>query len=148
MTDAVALDCCWLVHSGECDGEQFLGALHLLGKLDKHQVSLLFDCENHIYGEYIRHVTSGVGRQFIQSCIRGGRVQYFSNRLTAAANAKLDAIGFDPSDRPYLGVAAAHGQAPYVTTEKKHLEPAQAAAIQAASGVEVLDTAGALGRFT
>lgn len=147
MTDAIAIDCCWLATCGD-NAAELSGVLQLLAHLDAHELKLLFDTENHIYSEYCRNVTSGLGRQFIQSCVLNGRVEYYSSTLTQAQERALDKISFDPSDRPYLAVAAGHGSAPYLTTEEKHLDPQQAASIASACGVSVIDTAQALGLLT
>lgn len=146
MIPSMAVDCCWVVQLDDPTHSLF-DMVHFLAAYDAMKVSLLLDHGRHIHDEYERNVTGLVGRKFFQTCLLRGRVEFHSGDLTARQVRALDAIGFDPSDRPYLAVASRAGSSPYLTTESKHLDPSQVAAIFDAVGVEVLSTDTALARL-
>lgn len=139
MISGIAVDCCWLVEL-ESDATPLSEILHILHYLQSKRIPLLLDHEDHIRQEYRRHVTTGVGKKFFQSRILAGPVFYYSGKFTRATDAALDKIPFDPSDRPYLAVAASHGDSPFLTGEEKHLQPRQVEAVQRACGVHVVGT--------
>lgn len=141
MIDALAIDCCWLVHL-DGDTQDFEETIRVMAKLHESRTLMLFDSEGGIRREYEEHVTGPLGRKFLQCCLVRGTVAYYSGHMTANHKSALDKISFDPSDRKYLAVSIVHRDAAYLTSEEKHLEPTQVASIKAATGVTVLDTSG------
>lgn len=141
MIDALAIDCCWLVHLDRTT-DDFSTTIRVLNKILESGTSILFDSEGGIHKEYERHVNGPLGRKFLQCCLLRSRVAYYSGHMTARHMSALDQLSFDPSDRKYLAVCIAHSDAAYLTSEEKHLKPTQAVSIKAATGVAVLDTSG------
>jgi hypothetical protein len=124
-TLAVAIDACVLHDLMDGEDEEVLQKLDVISALRDKRVQLAVDYDRHIINEYFRVLEpDSLGRRFVTYCIKESLVLYLPGRLVRKQAESLTRQRFDPNDVPYVAVAqAANGL--YVTSEEKHLRPAQ-----------------------
>jgi hypothetical protein len=107
--------------------------------MNARRIPLLLDVDNHITGEYERVLpVGGLGRRYFEHVMKLGNFTKGSGRPLRSCARCLDEIAFDPSDRPYLGVAQRFGGI-YITHEEKHLTGEAFLRVPECCGVHVCD---------
>ena len=140
MRAGYSLDVGWLITQGEADALAYHRTLGAIMKMKASNTYLLFDSEGRIRGEYERCLpTESLGRKIYMHAIKMNMIGYYSGVPSSRSNDVLDRLGFDPSDRPYIGVAE-NAQGAYVTHESKHLDESVVEAINCGCSVDVLDS--------
>jgi hypothetical protein len=136
---ALTIDCGWLKSLEEPSSQTF-GRLRLMFRLEDGDQLLLLDHEGRIAAEYARNlIADATAAVMVAQFFMAGRVEYRSGRPTGACTDRLDRDGFDPSDRPYVGVAQA-AKGAYLTHETdKHLRPERVDLLRDHCGVTVGD---------
>jgi hypothetical protein len=124
VTLLATLDTCVLADLDSGTDEVVLANLDLIAELRRHlkfsRVQLVLDFERHVVAEYETVLQQdSLGRRFHTTCISLNYYTYASSRPTNACGTCLEALGFDPSDRKFVGLLQPGGF--YVTTEQKHL---------------------------
>lgn len=139
MHEGFAIDAGWLQTIEEGNSESVFERIRLLLHLNDRSIPILLDHEGHIIAEYTRVLTTNnLGRRFVRQRLSSGPAEYCSQRPLAACHTRLQTIGFDPSDIPYVGVAQHFGRAAYLTHEGKHLDSGCVSVVLAHCNVRIV----------
>lgn len=138
-----AIDVGWFKkRDASTDFEEKLRTMRAFEELRLREGTLLVDAEGRIPREYSIHLHAGsLGRMVLTYAMKNGMQETRSGSPSAACTSCLDAVQFDPADRPYIAVAQAAAGA-FVAHEEKHLQATLVTGVGTSCRVPILDSEG------